>query len=103
MIQGNEATSLFWSSGDATEVDAVKNWYSESKTYCNNGYYNNPRYNDEIGHFTDLVWKSNTKVGTWAHNCNGETYVAILTGDMYGNRVSNLQGSFDSNVGYGNC
>ncbi|MGW3044184.1 CAP family protein [Kitasatospora sp. NPDC001159] len=39
--------------------DAVDSWYSESKQYN----FNSPGFSDETGSFTQLVWKSTTKVG----------------------------------------
>eukprot|EP00092_Neocalanus_flemingeri_P035098 GFUD01038196.1.p1 GENE.GFUD01038196.1~~GFUD01038196.1.p1 ORF type:complete len:181 (-),score=0.04 GFUD01038196.1:237-779(-) len=100
---GNEATSLYGSTGSNSnaEVDAVKSWYSESSKYCSLGYYNNPQNVDYqiTGHFTDLVWKGNRKVGTWTSTCGKNTYVAILTGNSQGNVVRNTVGAYGKNIG----
>jgi glioma pathogenesis-related protein 2 len=37
----------------------VTSWYNEVKKYN----YNNPVFQKETGHFTQVVWKSSTKLG----------------------------------------
>ncbi|XP_063682578.1 uncharacterized protein LOC134817371 [Bolinopsis microptera] len=55
--------NLFWASGDSSSVDAgksaVKLWYDEIKDY---DYYH-PEFSGKTGHFTQVVWRSSTKVG----------------------------------------
>lgn len=42
-----------------TGDDAIDKWYGENVNYD----YSNPGYSSTTGHFTQVVWKSSTKVG----------------------------------------
>lgn len=53
--------------GYATAEDALTAWYNEYQYYS----YSNPRFSMSTGHFTQLVWKSTTKVGCASISCNG--------------------------------
>jgi len=100
---GKAATSLYMEGGYRPNGDAltraVMSWYSEEPQYAQ--YYDNPSSHglDAAGHFTDVIWKANTKVGIAKHSCNGITNVALVTGDDSGQRVSNTVGQIGQNVG----
>ncbi len=53
--------------GYATPEDALTAWYNEQQYYS----YSNPHFSMSTGHFTQLVWKSTTKVGCALVPCNG--------------------------------
>lgn len=53
--------------GYATAEDALTAWYNEVQHYS----YSNPHFSMSTGHFTQLVWKSTTKVGCALVPCNG--------------------------------
>ncbi|QEU60422.1 Pry3 [Kluyveromyces lactis] len=70
---------------------AVDGWYDEIKDYS----YSNPVYSPGTGHFTQVVWKSTTKVGCGIKQC----------GDVWGQYIicsydpaGNMEGEFGSNV-----
>ncbi|ODV86402.1 hypothetical protein CANARDRAFT_196438, partial [[Candida] arabinofermentans NRRL YB-2248] len=50
---------------DFLTAGAVKGWYDEIEYYD----YSNPGYVESAGHFTQLVWKSSTKLGCGYKNC----------------------------------
>lgn len=70
---------------------AVDAWYSEIKDYS----FSNPDYSSSTGHFTQVVWKSTTKVGCGIKQCGGVwgDYI-ICSYDPAGNML----GTFASNV-----
>lgn len=53
----------------AAATAAVKSWYNEVKYYN----YNYPGYSSSTGHFTQVVWKSSSKLGCglgmWPSTC----------------------------------
>ncbi|KAG7665775.1 uncharacterized protein J8A68_000600 [[Candida] subhashii] len=51
-------------------VNAVDAWYEEIDDYD----FNDPGYVSGTGHFTQLVWKSTTKVGCFRLPCEGYDY-----------------------------
>ncbi|ANZ73139.1 BA75_00908T0 [Komagataella pastoris] len=71
-------------------VDA---WYSEIDLYD----FNNPGYTPGVGHFTQVVWKSTTKLGCAFKYCNDYygTYV-VCNYSPPGNYVN--EGYFEANV-----
>ncbi len=54
--------------GFPTPAAAIKAWYGESSDYS----YRRPRFSSRTGHFTQLVWKSTTKLGCAVAACNGK-------------------------------
>ncbi|KAK0479585.1 CAP domain-containing protein [Armillaria novae-zelandiae] len=53
--------------GYASASASVSAWGDEGKQYS----CSNPGFSSATGHFTQLVWKSTTKVGCGRVNCNG--------------------------------
>ncbi|KAL9981246.1 hypothetical protein ACROYT_G009921 [Oculina patagonica] len=65
---------MSWGSGssDAESCSsATGSWYDEIKYYN----YNNPGFSMKTGHFTQVVWRSTTKLGCGVKSNNGKTYV----------------------------
>lgn len=54
--------------GYPTITRAIKSWYNENKLYS----YDNPGFSSQTGHFTQLVWKSSTKLGCALIQCDGK-------------------------------
>uniref|UniRef100_A0A0N5A2Y1 SCP domain-containing protein n=1 Tax=Parastrongyloides trichosuri TaxID=131310 RepID=A0A0N5A2Y1_PARTI len=67
-IYGENLGTVYGSSGD----DIVQKWYDEIKYYN----FDNPRYTSQVGHFTQVVWKSSKKFGFGiAKDSRGQIYV----------------------------
>lgn len=54
--------------GFPTVSKAIKKWYDEKQWYS----YQKAQYNHGTGHFTQIVWKSSTKLGCALIPCNGK-------------------------------
>ncbi|WP_228001170.1 CAP family protein [Nocardia australiensis] len=83
--------NLFYASGmQVTGTVPTKAWYDEIKDYD----YDNPGFSKETGHFTQVVWKSSTKLGA-AITCKGSESYVVASYDPAGNVI----GQFPQNVG----
>lgn len=80
------------------QLSAMTNmWYETGRSYN----FNNPGFTMQAGQFTQLVWKSTTKIGCAAVACNniaGFGQAGILAACRY-SPPGNVQGGFQSNVG----
>ena len=55
-------------------LSAIQAWYNEINIYN----YSNPKFNMNTGHFTQLIWKSSTKIGVGvAQNFKGNIIVVM--------------------------
>jgi uncharacterized protein YkwD len=54
--------------GYRTVSAAILSWYAEGERYS----YQRPGFTPGLGHFTQLVWKSSTKLGCGMAACNGK-------------------------------
>jgi uncharacterized protein YkwD len=54
--------------GHRSITAAIDAWYAEGARYS----YKEARYTPGLGHFTQLVWKSTTRVGCGIAACNGK-------------------------------
>lgn len=70
---------------------AIKGWYSEIDMYD----FKNPGYNEQTGHFTQVVWKGATKVGcAWSRDQCGDGMWHFFCDYDKGNMI----GEFAENV-----
>ena len=53
--------------GYRSSKEAIQAWHDESKSYS----YQRPGFSKDTGHFTQLVWKSTTKLGCALVTCDG--------------------------------
>lgn len=68
--------------GGASPVDA---WYAEISSYD----YSNPGFSEATGHFTQVIWKSTSKVGCAFVTCNNawQQYTICEYSDQRGNII----------------
>jgi glioma pathogenesis-related protein 2 len=87
--------NIFWGGGSEAlpGSDAVTSWYDEIAAYD----FATAQFSDEVGHFTQLVWKASTKVGIARAAGQGgeyfETYIVFVFEER-----GNLEGAFAANV-----
>lgn len=74
-----------------SSVDAVDAWYDEISKYN----YDDPKFSEATGHFTQVVWKDTTELGCARINCAG--YYGQYTLCEY-NPAGNYAGQFPKNV-----
>lgn len=83
--------------GDAVASKAVQAWYDEIKDYN----FSQPGFSAATGHFTQVVWKSSTRLGCGMAQgtkvLGGNTYKAYYVTCHYG-PAGNMQGQFPVNV-----
>ncbi|MFP2927446.1 CAP family protein [Pyxidicoccus sp. 3LG] len=77
-----------WSQQDFASM-GPKMWYDEVAAYN----FAQPGFSMATGHFTQVVWKSSTKLGCGATTINGYTVMACLYSPP-----GNVQGQFPANV-----
>ncbi|CAH1798831.1 unnamed protein product, partial [Owenia fusiformis] len=86
--------NIAMSSDEMTCAKAIKMWYDEVKDYGkNNG--------GVTGHFTQVVWKSSTKVGCSVGKPGGISFSNGMKGQMLACNYSppgNYQGEYEKNV-----
>ncbi|PWW72626.1 PR-1-like protein [Tuber magnatum] len=79
--------------GYSSPSAAIQAWYDEEKLYS----YSSGGFSSETGHFTQMVWKSATKLGCAVKACNGAngTPGTFLTCNY---DTGNVIGQFQANV-----
>ena len=84
-------------SPDAVASQAIEAWYNEVKDYN----YDRPGFSAATGHFTQVVWKSSTRLGCGVaqgrKTLQGRTYNAYYVTCHYG-PAGNVRGQFPANV-----
>ncbi|ORX57569.1 PR-1-like protein [Hesseltinella vesiculosa] len=75
--------------GYSNWADAITAWYDEYKQYS----YNNPGFGESTGHFTQVVWRTSTKLGCGVSSCNGRPIYSCNY-----NPPGNMIGDFKKNV-----
>jgi uncharacterized protein YkwD len=78
-----------------TDQQAIDGWYSEGEQYD----YNNPGFNENTGHFTQVVWKDSTRLGCARKDCGGDLgFFIVCEYEPRGNIVGNNGQYFRDNV-----
>src|SRR5258708_1236388 len=76
--------NIFWGSADSyTARDASEDWYSEIKDYKHGPLTGSNWY--ATGHYTQMVWKSTTKVGIGQAVCKDGAIIIVGNYDPPGN------------------
>ncbi|KAF7843077.1 pathogenesis-related protein 1-like [Senna tora] len=71
---GKYGENLAWSSGEMSGTAAVQMWVNEKADYDYNS--NTCRSGKQCGHYTQVVWRSSTKLGCAKVKCNnGATFI----------------------------
>ncbi|KAH8271718.1 hypothetical protein KR044_001672, partial [Drosophila immigrans] len=79
--------NIYWASGgNRNGVDAVKSWYNEIKQYN----FNNPTFQKNTGHFTQVVWKSSQKLGVGFAR-RGDILFVVCNYDPPGNYMNEFR------------
>lgn len=79
---GKYGENLAYGSGSLSGPSAVQMWYDEGKNYDYSAA-------DTYDHFTQVVWKSTTKVGCAQNTCGGKGTYVICSYDPAGNFIGN--------------
>lgn len=74
-----------------TSQGTIDAWYNEIEKYN----WSDPGFSESTGHFTQVVWKSTTKVGCGSKQCGGSVGTYIIC--SY-NPAGNFIGDFSENV-----
>jgi uncharacterized protein YkwD len=98
---GSYGENLFFAANTAPNFnpscyDAVKAWYDEIKDYD----FGNPTFAAATGHFTQVVWKTSTKIGMGFASAKSGPFTKVFAVARYkkaGNM--NMPGYFKANVG----
>jgi uncharacterized protein YkwD len=70
-FNGGYGENLYWGSGNLGDADdAVKWWHDEIKKYN----FQDPVWSNDVGHFTQLVWKGSKQIGCGVARCGNENY-----------------------------
>jgi len=77
--------------------DAVNSWYDEEQYYDWDNPGNTKVQGEAIGHFTQVVWKSSTKVGCGAAKIQRGYWVHLFITCRY-TPPGNFEGAYSSNV-----
>lgn len=89
-----ENLAWWWSSAPNSYsqpcADVVKSWYDEVHQYD----FNNPGFNSDTGHFTQVVWKGTTRIGC-AQLASAEDGVYTVCNYM---QPGNVYGQYWQNV-----
>ncbi|MFB4318765.1 CAP family protein [Actinomadura sp. 21ATH] len=89
--------NIFWGATTGTTAAdgsaAVKSWYDEIKDYD----FNKAQFSSSTGHFTQLVWKSSTKVGIGRVSGRGDKYYETYIVFVF-EPPGNMEGAFSDNV-----
>jgi len=89
--------NLYAGTGSFNGASAVTSWYDEINSYN----FNNPGFSGSTGHFTQLVWKSTTKVGCGLKLCSYLDSAGFNNAEFLVCEYSppgNYQGQFAANV-----
>jgi uncharacterized protein YkwD len=70
-FSGGYGEALYWGSGTLGDADDAANWwYNEVKKYS----FTSPVWSDDVGHFTQMVWKGSNQLGCGVARCGNENY-----------------------------
>ncbi|GAA4936241.1 uncharacterized protein YkwD [Nonomuraea thailandensis] len=94
-LRGQTGENIFWGGGSAAlpGSDAVNKWYDEISSYD----FDAAKFSSDAGHFTQLVWKSSTKVGIARAAGQGSKYFETYIVFVFEER-GNMEGAFAENV-----
>ena len=84
--------NLAWATYPASIETVVSWWYSEEPKYD----YNNPGWQSEAGHFTQMVWKGTTEIGCGMAHCTSGKWPYVWVCQY--NPPGNVIGAFAENV-----
>ncbi|KAH7553453.1 hypothetical protein ACOSP7_029826 [Xanthoceras sorbifolium] len=84
--RGPYGENLFWGGKDHwTPTEVVHSWGREQNYYDVNA--NSCMEGQMCGHYTQIVWKSTTRVGCWRQKCTGGGLFVVCNYDPPGNYI----------------
>jgi uncharacterized protein YkwD len=95
---GRYGENLYAGGGENVTVDqAMQAWMAEAQQYD----YGNPVFSTATGHFTQVVWKSTTKVGVAVADCPSGAIFDMPSRFVVARYAppGNVEGRFEQNVG----
>ncbi|MCX0274259.1 CAP family protein [Nocardia zapadnayensis] len=95
---GGYGENLYAGGGENVTVDhAMQAWMAEAEHYDSG----NPVFSTATGHFTQVVWKSTTKVGVAVADCPAGSIFDMPSRFVVARYAppGNVEGRFDQNVG----
>ncbi|KAL3692371.1 hypothetical protein R1sor_006022 [Riccia sorocarpa] len=82
---GPYGENIFWASWNSTPLDAVKLWLAEKPYY--NYTTNSCKPGKMCGHYTQIVWKTTTKVGCASAKCPAGGTFTVCSYNPPGNYI----------------
>lgn len=95
--QGRYGENLYAGTGNVGFEDAMRAWMAEAELYD----YDRPEFSPETGHFTQVVWKSSTRIAVGIASCPAGTIFAQPSTLVVARFTppGNVIGQFAQNVG----
>ncbi|KAL6618585.1 PR-1-like protein [Neocallimastix californiae] len=93
MNHSGSPENLAINSGSSNVADLFNQWKDEKSKFLESGYsnkYGGGTYKGhKVGHYSQIVWADNSKVGCGKAQCNGSTYLVCRygVGNIVGNKV----------------
>lgn len=79
--------NIYWSSGEASEVEVVDNWASEEHFFNHNKRVFKEAATSRVGHYTQIIWRGTKLLGGAKQKCRHGGEIWVCNYDPPGNWV----------------